>query len=274
MIKWLFVFILFFNLNAQPLIENISIPSKLNVCSLTNNAFQSGEKLTYTIYYNWGLLWLAAGEATFSIKENVNNYLYAAIGKSYSSYNWFFKVDDYFYSYVDKKTLLPYRAKRDINEGGYIIHNDIKFYQNEKKAISTVKVNDKEPKLVEKKFDSCMFDILSIIYALRNLDKNEINIGDNIPFSMMLDDDVYPLKLEYLKDTHKKKVKKLGKFNSFMISPSIIKGRVFSQDERMKVWISDDENKIPLVIESPLAIGKIKVVLKSHEGLKYPLLKL
>lgn len=271
MIKWLLVFIFIFNLNAQPLIEDINTSSKLDICSLTNNSFQSGEKLTYTIYYNWGLIWLAAGEAIFTVQENDNNYLYSAIGKSYPSYNWFFKVDDFFYSYVDKNTLLPHRAKRDINEGGYVINNDIKFYQNDKKAVSTVKINDKKPKTVEKEFSTCMFDILSVIYALRNLDKNEMNINDKIPFSMMLDDDVYALELEYLKDTHKKKVKKLGKFDSFMISPSIIKGRVFSQDERMKVWISDDENKVPLVIESPLAIGKIKVILQSHEGLKYPL---
>lgn len=242
-------------------------------CGVKNIAFAPGEKLTYTIYYNWGFVWLPAGEVVFKVKENEENYLYTAVGKTYPAYNWIFEVDDYFYSYVDKKTLLPLRAKRNITEGGYKIINDIKFDQGKKELSSFVKINDKEPKTIVKKFDSCMYDILSVIYNLRNIDKSTLNAGDQIPFSMMLDDEIYPLKLEYIGNIGPVEVKNLGIYDAVEISPAVIKGRVFDQNERMKVWISSSKNNVPLIIESPLAIGKIKVILQDFSNLRYPLLK-
>lgn len=274
MIKWLYMTIFFLlgsnsNFVDTSLVDNRS--KDIDVCNPNNNAFQAGEKLTYKIYYNWGILWLAAGEVTFEVLESGDNYLYKAVGKSYPSYSWIFEVEDYFYSYVDKATLLPSRAKRDINEDDYIIHNDIEFDQNNKLAVSRVEVNDEDPKVIEKEFDSCMFDILSVIYSLRNIDRSDLKTGDLIPFNMMMDDETYSLKLEYIGDVGTKKVKKLGSFKAIKISPAVIKGRVFAKDERMQVWISNDKSNVPLIIESPLAVGKIKVVLEKHEGLKYPI---
>jgi len=207
----------------------------------------------------------------FQVQETENNYIYKAVGKSYPSYSWIFEVSDYFYSYVDKETLLPVRAKRDIDEDGYIIHNDIFFDQESKYASSTLIVNDKEPKVIEKEFDSCMFDILSVIYSLRNVDKTNLNTGDMIPFNMMMDDETYDLNMEYVGDVGVKKVKDLGEFKAVKISPSLIKGRVFDKNKRMQVWVSNDKNNIPLIIESPLAIGKIKVILQDYKGLIHPL---
>ena len=39
----------------------------------------------------------------------------------------------------------------------------------------------------------------------------------------------------------------------------------------MKIWVSDDANKLPLLIESPLKIGSAKAVLKSYKGLRHKL---
>jgi len=275
MIRWTFAILLsFLNLSSIYTISDSNAIAPINemeVCNASNKAFKSGEKLKYKIYYNWGLLWLAAGEVVFTIEDDGDNYLYSAVGKSYKSYNWIFEVDDYFYSYVDKQTLLPIRAIRDINEDGYIIHNDIEFDQDERIAVSTVKINEKDPKVVEKEFDYCMYDILSVIYSLRNVDKSSLKKGDQIPFAMMLDDEIYPLNMEFIGSVGQKKVRNLGKINAVKLSPSVIKGRVFDKNKRMKVWISDDQNNVPLIIESPLAIGKIKVVLQKYEGLRYPL---
>ena len=118
-----------------------------------------------------------------------------------------------------------------------------------------------------------MFDILSVIYSLRNIDKSRLTLGEEIPFNMMLDDDIYPLSMEYLGQDKSKKVKNLGNYSTIKFSPSVIKGRVFDKNERMNVWISDDNNNLPVIIESPLAVGKIKVILQKHEGLRYPLVE-
>ena len=36
----------------------------------SQNAFQSGEQLEYSLYYNWGFVWVKAGSATLSIKKS------------------------------------------------------------------------------------------------------------------------------------------------------------------------------------------------------------
>jgi len=273
MIKWTMIFLFFLSsvvFGTQASQESIPF-EEIDVCNSNNNAFQPGEILTYKIYYNWGVIWLGAGEVKFQVQETENNYLYKAVGKSFPSYDWIFEVDDHFYSYVDKETLLPVRAKRDIDEDGYIIHNDIRFDQDNKFASSTLIVNDKEPKVIEKEYDDCMFDILSVIYSLRNIDKSRLKRGDIIPFNMMMDDETYDLKMEYIGDVGVKYVKNLGDFKAVKISPSVIKGRVFDKNERMQVWVSNDKNNVPLIIESPLAVGKIKVILQGYEGLRYPL---
>ncbi len=261
--------------NSQELTKN-NISSSNDVCNSENTAFQAGEKLTYKVFYNWGLLWVAAGEVEFEVKEIDDRFLYSAVGKSSSSYDLFFRVEDYFYSYVNKSDLLPIRAKRRTNEGGYKIFNDITFDQINKVAISSLKDNKKEMKTTEMKFDTCgcMHDVLSLIYSLRNIKKQNLNPNDHIKFNMMMDNDIYSLNMKYVSKTVEKEVKNLGVYRAYMVLPSLIKGRVFDDDAKMKIWISDDDNNIPLVIESPLAVGKVKAFLSGYENLKYPLAKI
>jgi hypothetical protein len=38
----------------------------------------------------------------------------------------------------------------------------------------------------------------------------------------------------------------------------------------MTVWVSDDKNKIPIYIETPISVGTIKVHLMSYKGLRNP----
>ena len=72
-------------------------------------------------------------------------------------------------------------------------------------------------------------------------------------------------------DRKKKKIKKLGKFKTIKVVPELIVGEVFKEGDKMNIWVSDDENRVPLMIESPISVGSVKAVLKSYDGLRYPL---
>ena len=48
-------------------------------------------------------------------------------------------------------------------------------------------------------------------------------------------------------------------------------GFSFTDGTVFTIWISDDENKIPLYLESPVRIGSINAYLSGYKGLKYPL---
>ena len=55
--------------------------------------------------------------------------------------------------------------------------------------------------------------------------------------------------------------------------PLVQSGRVFKEQESLTVWISDDDNKLPIRIKASLAVGSIKADLDEYRGLKYPFKK-
>lgn len=241
----------------------ISMAQK-DFCGITNRSFQPGESVTYKVYYNMGWIWAGAGTATFTTElTKYNNkpvYHVKGIGKTYDSYEWFYKVYDVYESYIDTSNLMPIKFKRDVDEGGFTIHNNVTFDHSRKQAISTNGVYD---------IPGCVQDVLSTIYYARNIDYDKYKPGDKIPFNMFIDDEVYSLYIRYMgKETIKTKH---GKYHAIKIKPLLIEGTMFKEGEKMSVWVTDDKNHIPVRIESPIAIGSIKVDLLSYSKLRHPL---
>ena len=243
-------------------------------CDSENWAFQPGEELVYKIYYNLDFIWIPAGEVSFHVYDGGTAYKLEAYGKTYPSYEWFYKVDDVYKTSVDKSTLLPMEAMRELREGGYRVYEEVTFDQsNQSAAVFRGKKKDEAVDRGEYAFENCANDILALLYKLRNIDKSAFQDAGSIPISFFLDMKTYNIDLSYLK-SETKKVRGLGKFETLKISPSLVAGDVFNEGDRMIAWVSNDNNTIPLLMESPLTVGSVKVVLKSHKGLRYPLREL
>ena len=239
-------------------------------CTSVNNTFSHGESLTYKVYYNLGLLWIPAGEIDFSVQENHDSYELKALGKTYPSYESVFKVNDYFYSKIDKTTLLPRNFVRIVEEGNYRLYDSINFEQD-KNIAYTYQGKTKNTTTVQAlRYDGCMQDLVSNLYKLRTTDLNHYGKGDKMNLQMMLDKEIFPISV-LIEGKEKKQIKGLGKFNTVRINPELVVGNVFKKGNKMTIWVSDDMNKVPLLIESPIAVGSVKMVLKSHKGLRYPL---
>jgi Protein of unknown function (DUF3108). len=115
-------------------------------------------------------------------------------------------------------------------------------------------------------------DVLSAIYYCRNIDFNKYKPGVQIPFTMFIDDKYYSLYVRYL---GKEKIKtKYGRFNAIKFKPLLIEGTIFTGGEKMTVWVSDDANKMPLRIESPISVGSVKVDMMDYKNIRYPLTSL
>lgn len=232
-------------------------------CGIKNRTFKNGEKVVYKVYYNMGMIWAGAGTATFTTKlETYNNkpvYHVKGIGKTYPSYEWFYKVYDVYESFIDTSSMMPLKFLRDVNEGGFKFKNNISFNHERNQAISTNGVFD---------VPECIQDVLSTIYYARNIDYNKYKPGDKIPFSMFLDDEVFNLYIRYIgKETVKTKY---GTFKAIKIAPLLVEGTMFKGGEKMMVWVSDDENRVPVRVDSPILIGSIKVDLVEYENLRHP----
>ena len=251
--------------------QTISNQTSTEPCFMENKTFQVGEEITYKLYYNWNFVWLAAGEVVFKVGESDGQYHITATGRTYKTYEWFFKVRDYYHSYIDKETLLPQTSIRDVHEGGYKLYDKVAFDQENNIAVSERGKTKYETETKQYNLDGCMHDVHSIVYYTRNLDFDRYDEGQEFPVKIFMDKEVWPLKVKYKGKEESKKVKGKGKFRAIKFSPEVIAGEVFKKDTEMNIWVSDDGNRIPLLIESPVSVGSVKAVLKDYKGLKYEL---
>jgi hypothetical protein len=259
------------------LIKLIAVPSILllafsnraethfqDTCTVKNTAFQVGEKIVLTVYYAVAGIYVNAGTATFtSSLELLNNkpvYHIVGDGRSNASYDVLYKVRDRYETYIDTTTLQPLKFVRDVNEGGYKKYQNVTF----NKTANTAITNDGVFKV-----PTCVQDVVSAVFYARNIDFSKLRPNDKIAFDMFLDDEVFNMYIRYLgKETIKTKY---GKFRAIKFKPLLIKGTIFKGGEEMVVWVTDDENRIPVRIESPISVGKVKIDMMSHENLRYPL---
>ncbi len=235
-----------------------------DVCNMRNTAFKAGETVTMKVYYTTLGMYVGAGEATFTTTlERFNGkpvYHFVGEGKSYSFFDNFFKVRDRYESYTDTATLLPYKFVRNVEEGGYKKYGNVTFNQKANTAVSSNGVF---------KVPGCIQDVVSAVYYARNIKFENYKVNDKIPFDMFLDDEVFHLYIRYM---GKERVKtKYGKFNAIKIRPLLIKGTIFEGGEKMTAWLSDDPNRLLLRVESPIAVGSIKVDMMGYRNLRYPL---
>jgi Protein of unknown function (DUF3108) len=225
-------------------------------------AFQPKEKLSYNVYYNVIGIYVKAGTATFTTSseriQDEDVFHVVGEGSTNPRYDWIFKVRDRYESYFSTTDLKPVKFVRNINEGTYKKHEEITFNHQTNTAITKNGVYQ-VPENVQ--------DVISLMYYMRNINYNQNKAGDKIPFTMFLDDKVYSLYIHYMgKETVKTRY---GKFKAIKLKPLFLKGSVFEGGEKMTIWVTDDANHIPVRVESPIVVGKVKMDLMHYENLKH-----
>jgi hypothetical protein len=106
---------------------------------------------------------------------------------------------------------------------------------------------------------------------LRTLDVDVFDRDSMYKISFFLDDSVYNSAVHYLgKGTYESI---WGYLPTIAVAPRMATGTVFSEEYPMKVWITDDQNKIPVFAESKIIIGTVKMELVEYQGLKHPFIE-
>jgi Protein of unknown function (DUF3108) len=264
-----FVMVIGFMAFKTPPFSN-QTPPLSDPCYAVNTTFQGGEELTYKLYYNWNAAWVAAGEVTFKVQDEGSLLHVSAEGRTYRSYEWFYKVNDRYDTYLDKSSMLPVVSERDVAEGKYRLYDKVVFNQATHQATSYRGKTKASAQKSEYDVKECMHDILSVIYYMRNIDTEKTAKGAKIPIKVFMDGEAFPLNVKYKGKQNYVALRDMGHYNTIKLSPQVVNGRVFKDGSEVNVYASDDANKIPLLIESPLSVGSLKAVLKSYKGLRYP----
>ncbi|MDR1984331.1 MAG: DUF3108 domain-containing protein [Prevotellaceae bacterium] len=247
-----------------------------NMKNSANFAFQNGESITLVANYKWGLVNTSVGEAVLKLsKEDYNNHIHfvASVNiKTYSFFDAFFKVRDTFISKFSAENMKPSYFYQDTHEGKYTKKSTMHFDWNQKK-LTGKKQRKKAP---EKDFSvdlqGCMFDFISFLYFLRNIDFGSLKTNSDLMVTFAFDDYKKDLNVRYMGI---KKIKtKAGKFNSIEVAVQLLENETFASEPEMFLYLSNDKNHLPLYAEMPLRIGRVRISLSEFNNLKYPVVSM
>lgn len=237
----------------------------VSLVTAQEKAYDSGEWFKFRVHYGF----VTAGYATLEVKDATLNgkrvHHIDGFGKTTGVSKFFFKVEDVYQSYVDKEKDIPYRFIRKIDEGGHTKDIQIDFDHDSNKAL----INNKKHQTKQTvSFPQDAQDMVSAFYYLRNrLDVSTLKEGDTTDMNMFFDKESYKFRLKFLgRETLKTK---FGKVPCLVFRPYVQAGRVFKEKESLTVWVTDDKNKMPILIKAELAVGSLKASLSEFKGLKH-----
>jgi hypothetical protein len=223
--------------------------------------FKDGEELTYKLKYGF----FTGAEAHLKVEDGGKvdgqpTFHIVADGKTAGTFDVFYKVRNRYETWVDRTTLLPYLYQENRREGSWK-HVDKVTFDREAGKITAMKG------VVPVK--GRVFDFVSAYYFARCLDVSVMKIGEKFELPYFLDDEVHTLGITYV---GKEQVScPLGTFNCLKFSPTIIPGRIFKKDSKLYLWITDDNNRIPIKANVGLIVGSVTMELTDTKSLRYPL---
>ena len=231
---------------------------------LTNHS----EELNYTVYYNWGIVWINGGTLTLKASaDSINGMVLRkieGIGKSSLKWKWLLELEDHYTTWCYPDSYLPVKSVKKTLEGGYFIHNQYQF--NYQDLMVYIRTEESKKPLA---FDTLainhkVFDAQSATTYLRFLDFNNRIPGDTLTLHILMDGELREQKIifqgkEILKD------KDNQTYSTYKFTAVVTKHNLFSSSDAINVWITDDDKRTPLYIEANLTVGSVKIF---HNGIK------
>lgn len=240
-----------------------------------NRAFQVGEKLTFNIRY--GIF--KAGEATMEVREktlvhdSIPAYHIVTTARSAKFFDVFYKVRDEVETYLDSRGLFSWKFNKRLREAGYKFDLLVEYDQLHRKAnVHRIRYHKKTPLKVRKesKFTldvpAYVLDVLSAFYYVRT---QRLEVGE--PIYMANHDNKKVFELKVIIQRREQIKVPAGKFNCIVVKPILEGESIFKQKGELWIWLTDDEQKIPVKMKSKVAVGSISTELKKIEGVEMPI---
>ncbi|MCS6989768.1 MAG: DUF3108 domain-containing protein [Chloroherpetonaceae bacterium] len=228
-----------------------------------NNAYAVGERLKYGIKYA-GVK--AVNTEIAVVKDTVVRgrecYKIEYKARTVPVFDNFYRVDDRYETFIDKQGQFPHSFKQQIREGKFAHDEWMEFFHD--KGLAKSLLHGREFPM-----EPYAQDILSAYFYVRTMDLRSMKDGSIIELKNVSDKEVIPLKIKIrnrdLIETD------LGVFRAIVVEPIVQGVGLFKSDGQILIWMTDDENKIPLRIKIKVVVGSLMAEIESMEGLRNPL---
>ncbi|MCL2501615.1 MAG: DUF3108 domain-containing protein [Bacteroidales bacterium] len=237
-------------------------------------SFKDGEQITFVANHTWAFR-TAVGELTTTVyyredqREKEPYFEALATVKTYPFFDRFFRIRDSYEARFKVSNLRPLYFFRDINEGKYTIKNRY-FFKEDYSIDARITRSNNRVKDTLMQGKSCTFDLMTLLYFARNIETSAMKVGEQLSLSFVIDEEMHDLHFRYL-GTEQKRVPGVGTFQCKKFSATLVAGVVFTGKEEMLIWLSDDDNRLPIWLETPIVVGRVSARISKYEGLKFPL---
>jgi len=236
--------------------------------------FHPGEELTYSAHYHWGLFWMEAGEVVFKVDTLHRNeeivLKMQSLGNTLPKYDWLFKVRDSFFSEAVYPKMNPLIFRRANYEGKDWVRNQYIFNYEDERLI-----RDMESNLLNRKIDTIalprerIMDIQTAVYYARLWNLRDSKPGDQRVLKIILAGEFFTIPMIY---QGKEIVKHINgkRYSCYKITTKVVEGLIFRANQQISIYVSDDENQLPLVVKAPVIIGKVEAYLRQTKAVDFP----
>lgn len=235
-----------------------------------NASFRAGETIRYKVHYGAINAAEAVVETAGTLERVANRPCYKATvsGRTLGSFDFFLHVKDQWRAYIDTASILPLRSSREIEEGKYRKKEVVDFDQ-EHDIVNVLQTHTKEPIRYTFKVPNNVQELVSGFYYLRTLNYDHIKPGEVIHMGGFFDESTFNLDVVFrgreVVET------KAGVVRVLKLIPKMPANRIFRGEESIKIYLSDDRNKIPVLFQAELFVGSVKVDMYKYDGLRYRL---
>ena len=225
-----------------------------------NKPWMKGERLEYELC--WGFI--TAGYATLEVKPRKDGKTeFLSFATANKTVNKFYPVHDTVYTLVRNKGLMTDVFRKSLHEGSFHNKSLIRFDREAKKAVLSdtvfkdpVKHKVKRSADTSVTIDGMEHSIMSAFYLVRTM---PLTVGDTSRFSAVSGKKRYELKvIVHGRETIETD---LGTFKTVKVEPVLDGDGIFNSKGRIFIWMTDDDKRIPVLMQCEIALGSIKAKL-------------
>ncbi|MDH6359085.1 DUF3108 domain-containing protein [Parabacteroides sp. PF5-9] len=232
--------------------------------------FKPGEVLTFDMYFKYGLINAKAGESSLSVTEGSyegKDVLQLTLhAKSAGAAKAFMSVADTLSAYMSKD-LLPLAFIKNAHEGkDYTYEEAIYQYTSDKIKVQTKRIRNEIPR-----FDTTLvsqhkiYDMVSILYYARTLDYASLEKGEKLTVSYLSGKRMETMDVKY-HGLETIKANDGREYYCIKLTMLLNENAFEDKNEAMQVYITNDQNRVPIRIDSKLKKGSTRIILKAYKG--------
>ena len=167
-----------------------------------------------------------------------------------------YEVNDVYESWVDPESFLPVKSVRNVREQNYRFYDEILYDHLNDSLFSKKSGRIKVPDQIN--------DLISVFFYIRQNHYFESLLnGEKIQIPVYHGDELFLMELKYIGiETIETKI---GSKECYVVSPKVPKGKLLKGSDDLKIYITKDNNRLPIYAEFELLLGSLKCELNSYK---------